>query len=219
MTYKNITGQQFARLTAVAYAGSNSRGDALWRCRCVCAKELVVRGSNLRAGTSKSCGCLLKEVAAAQVAALNTTHGMRHSRTYTTWHSLRTRCNNPKNAAFANYGGRGITVCARWSKFENFLADMGERPEGLSLERRDNDLGYSPDNCYWATRKEQAVNRRTSVFVEINGVTRCFAEWAAVYGIDKKTANRRYKKHGWEVVRALTTPVLRQPKMYGDNKK
>ena len=209
MKYKDITGQQFNRLRALRYAGANNRGDAMWQLRCTCGTEIIARGSSVRAGTTKSCGCLLKEVAAAQVVSLNTTHGMRHSPTYMIWHGLLNRCTNPKAPAFKNYGGRGISLCPRWRSFENFLADMGERPVGLTLERRDNSAGYSPNNCEWATRKAQAINRRTTVFVKIDGVTRCFAEWATIYGIDKRTAHRRYKKYGWGAVRALTTPVTK----------
>lgn len=138
-------------------------------------------------------------------ANLSHGHTSNHqlSPTYTVWHGMRQRVNNPKYALFKDYGGRGITVCERWSKFANFLADMGERPEGMSLERIDNDQGYSPENCKWASRIEQANNKRNSVFVDYNGERMTTAQWARKLGYEVHTVAWRLRQ-GWSVRDAIT---------------
>lgn len=119
-----------------------------WLCRCVCGKERSVQGGHLATGASISCGCSKQ------------THNRSKTQLYAAWRGMHSRCSRPADKSYAYYGGRGITVCRRWSKFENFLADMGERPEGTTLERRKNNKGYSPGNCYWATRAQQRANQR-----------------------------------------------------------
>jgi hypothetical protein len=125
---------------------------------------------------------------------------------YRVWGSMHARCSNPKHQAYANYGGRGITVCARWAKFENFLADMGDAPAGKSLDRRENDRGYSKDNCRWATPQEQRQNTRANVRITYRGETLCTSEWAHRVGISRHLLWARLHA-GWEVSRALTTPA------------
>jgi hypothetical protein len=138
-------------------------GKRQFLCRCDCGVELTVVGGSLQAGLSRSCGCLRNELAAARGRA-STRHGHYAgdvaSRTYASWRGMHKRCKDPNNASYANYGERGIVVCERWASFENFLADMGERPEGLTLDRIDNDANYEPGNCRWATPTEQSRNRR-----------------------------------------------------------
>ncbi len=119
---------------------------------------------------------------------------------------MRRRCNTPTHINFANYGGRGIKVCERWSKFENFLADMGERPEGATLDRIDQNGNYEPTNCRWADAKTQSANRRTAVYLEYNGRSLSLTEWAKLTGIDYRTLSKRVFKQNWPVEKALTTP-------------
>lgn len=136
-------------------------------------------------------------------------HGMTGTRTHNVWSGLRARCLNKNAPAYGRYGGRGIEVCERWLTFENFLEDMGVAPEGMSLDRINNDLGYELSNCRWATPHEQSVNRRNVHLIEIDGRTLCLTDWAIENGIAPRTAWARLKA-GWDPVMAVTIPTMKR---------
>lgn len=156
----NLTGLRFGRLTVIGR--SPRKGSSWWVCRCDCGNESVTTSTNLRTGKSRSCGCLRREVTTAR----STKHGLMAAGmkgpTYHSWSNMIRRCTNPDHPRYADWGGRGITVCARWRDYPNFLADMGEKPPGTTLGRIDNDGGYEPDNCRWETHQQQARNQRST---------------------------------------------------------
>lgn len=149
---KVLPKQKYTRLTVRGFVGRDKWGQLMWLCDCSCGKWKVVRGHDLRNKKTKSCGCLDQEN--------KTKHGMEGTSEYHTWQSMLARCENPNNPGYENYGNRGIIVCSEWHSFPAFFKDMGKRPLGLTLERKDNDLGYYPSNCMWASWKKQANNRR-----------------------------------------------------------
>jgi hypothetical protein len=154
----NLTGKRFSRLVVIKRAAKNLGQKVAWLCKCDCGNTQVVRGSDLKMGKHRSCGCLQLE---AVTKHGNTQHGKRPSLTYTSWQMMKTRCLNPAHVSYPEYGGRGITFCQRWNDFSLFLQDMGARPSKRhSIERIETDGNYEPENCYWATPKQQAANRR-----------------------------------------------------------
>lgn len=157
MSVLDVTGNKFGRLTVIGRSERKSPAGALWRCVCECGGETVTTSLKLRSGHTTSCGCRKVEAC----SRMNRKHGMANrTPTYRSWKEMRQRCLNPNSDKAKWYGARGIRVCERWNSYENFLADMGERPAGKTLDRIDPDKGYAPDNCRWATPKEQAETNR-----------------------------------------------------------
>jgi len=155
----NHVGQTFGRLTVLERTESNKHGLATWLCRCECGNKIIVPGANLRSGNTRSCGCWQREGTADRFLKHGHDRGHKRTRTYTAWANMLRRCNK-NDLDYCYYGARGIKVCKRWKDFRNFLADMGECPVGLTLDRMDNDGNYKKPNCRWVSRKVQANNTR-----------------------------------------------------------
>lgn len=169
-------------------------------CTCSCGRVKRVKLDNIRAARSKSCG--------HNNGRHFVTHGMYRSAEHTSWRHMLERCKNPNCKDWPHYGGRGIKVCPEWEgSFETFYRDMGDKPDGMSLDRIDVDGDYEPGNCRWATGKEQARNTRENVVVSYKGQSRPISEWAEILGMDYHTLYCRLQIHGWEVVRAMEEPV------------
>lgn len=204
--FKDLTGQIFGRLRVIGFAGYNKYKHLKWYVHCECNNITTVIGTSLKAGLTQSCGCLHKEKITEPRKkkhgyAGNNKRGSRNP-TYSIWASMLARCNNSKNYAYNDYGGRGIYVCKEWYDFKNFLEDMGERPEGLTLDRKENDKGYYKENCRWATYFTQANNRRNNCFFTYNGETKSISQWATQYSIRDSTLRARLAR-GWSIEKAL----------------
>lgn len=177
-------GQIFGKLTVIDQLRSQN-GHSQWRMICSCGTECTVSAKNLGRSTN-SCGCLRK------TANKFTSHKQSKTSIYRIWGGMLQRCTNPNHTQYKDYGGRGIRVDSRWGSFENFHADMGDRPEGLSLDRIDNNDDYGPYNCRWATRQEQHNNRRNTLHICHNGKTQTFSQWATELNIPLGTLHNRY---------------------------
>lgn len=191
-----------SRLTYVEDAESKPRVRKA-KFLCECGNHVVTRVSGVKNGHTKSCGCY----AIDKLSERFTTHGMCGTPTHGSWTAMIQRCTNRGNGRFKHYGGRGITVCKSWLVFENFYADMGDRPEGMTLDRKNNDEGYSKANCRWATMREQSRNTSQNRMLTFNGRTQCLSDWAADAGMKVDTLYARVVMYGWPVERSLTQCV------------
>jgi hypothetical protein len=192
----------FGRLTALEFVGFDKQPKALWRCRCSCdGREVVVQGTRLRVGKTVSCGCYRTELSAARVR----THGQSRTPLHKVWKGMIQRCTDQNSKSYADYGGRGVTVCLEWrSSFEAFARDVSDSYEaGLELDRINNSRGYEPGNVRWARRIANARNKRNNRLVTFRGQTKVLAEWAELVGIKPGTIQWRLS-HGWTAERALT---------------
>ena len=213
MKIKDLTGLKFNRLTVIKRSTYTMReGHASWECECECGNKTIVTSGNLRSSSTKSCGCIQKKNDYNGLVAANT--GLYHL-----YRAMKNRCYNKKNDAYRYYGGRGITVCDRWEEsFADFYEDMGAGYEKgvTSLERKNNDMGYSKVNCKWATRTEQANNTSRNVVLECFGKKQNLKQWADEYGLTWFQLNYRIKS-GWSIERALTTPIATKYRRKSNN--
>lgn len=206
--------QRFGKLTTKSFHTKNGR--QIWMCICDCGEVTFVKKDHLLYGYTKSCGCFRVEMGKIK----NKTHGMTSSRTWNSWVAMKRRCED-NHAQYSDYGGRGITVCERWlHSFENFLEDMGERPEGMTLDRKENNKGYYKDNCKWSTRKEQNNNQRTNKFITYSGRTQTISQWEDELGIIHGKVWRRIFYYNWSIEKALTynTSTQKSTTLYYLNK-
>lgn len=187
-------------LTFLRRLKGNTR-RALYQCEC--GKQVTLWMSNVTTGHTRSCGCVRRKVSSERSTKHGHKAGYKRSRTYVVWMNMKARCNNPTARLYSRYGGRGIGYVRQWESFEAFLRDMGECPDGQTIERIDNDAGYSKKNCRWATRAEQAVNKRNVTIYEYNGRRNTLAGWARETGIERLTLRYRLT-NGWPIERALT---------------
>lgn len=198
----DLTGQRFGRLSILSRQGTTRRGQPLWLCLCDCGNKRTIQANSFGSGNTTSCGCLSRELAKSRF----TTHGMATTSTYNIWKQMLQRCKNKNNTAYKNYGGRGIIVCERWLKFENFYTDMGKRPKHLTIERINNYGNYELSNCKWATRTEQNNNSRRNITIAYKDQHLTVTELAIKVGLKYATLFMRLKRN-WPIERALTMGV------------
>lgn len=215
---KDMTGKQFGRWTVICFAGFNNSGAAMWQCVCECGTVRDVNGYTLRSGRSTCCGCKTYEAIRNKQIVGYYKHGGKKERLYGIWHGIKDRCNNINSPQYPRYGGRGITVCEEWqNNYESFREwaistgyDPSAKKYDCTLDRIDNNKGYSPDNCEWRNMKAQSNNRSTNHIIEYDGQSHTIQEWAEIIGINSDTLLKRIDNYGWTVERAITTPVRRR---------
>ncbi len=198
----DLTGTTSGRIVVICRDFSRTdKKNSYWKCRCECGIEFVASGINIKSGNTKSCGCTTKSLGGKS---------KDFPKEYKVWSGMKIRCNNTDYSRYHMYGGRGIKVCDRWQEsFLNFFEDMGPCPPGMSIDRVDNDKGYSPDNCVWRSIEEQNNNRGDyNLHVTINGEEKTASQWAKQYGRDPSLVIKRLR-NGWDPLKALTTPSLR----------
>lgn len=199
-----IKGQRFSKLVVIELAKSNN--SAYWLCDCDCGKKTTVKASSLRNGHTKSCGCNI--AIAAKTGQSPLTHGGSKTSTYVVWRCMKSRCYNKNTNNYNRYGGKGITVCDRWlHSFENFLADMGERPYRYTLDRVDTNKSYCKENCRWANYQQQANNKNNNRLVEVMGETLTLADAVRKYAVvSYSIVHHRLSVFGWDLKSSLFTP-------------
>ena len=188
-------GEKHNKLTAIRFSHRDKKSNQIWLFKCDCGNETIVRASEVKNGGTKACGCLPNPY--------KPIHKKTGSKVYVSWQSMKQRCLNKNSPSYKNWGGRGITICNRWMKFENFYEDMGERPEGTSIDRINNNKGYFKENCRWATNEEQCNNKRTNHLITYKGKTQPLGIWATELGMKQYIILNRIRS-GWDVERALT---------------
>ena len=202
-SFIDLTGKQFGKLTVINRAGTDHCKHVIWNCICDCGNKKILRSNNLRSHHQQSCGCETSNI----LSKLSKKHGHNtdfngKSSTYNSWDNMNQRCRNPKNTNYPRYGAKGITVCERWmgiNGFVNFLSDMGEKPTPKhSIDRIDTNKGYYPENCRWATRKEQHRNKNNNIWYEYNGERLILTDWSKKLKTSSNSLKEHINKHGIE---------------------
>lgn len=201
MKFKDLSGQKFGRLTALYRLHNYHKKCTYWLCICDCGNLKIIKYIHLTSGHTKSCGCLQKEIVYKQ----STKHGLEGTRLYNTYYNMRSRCYNKNNKEYKNYGGRGITICDEW--LNDFMAFYNwsinnHYQENLTIDRIDNDVGYSPSNCRWVNNTSQQRNKRNNNIITINNESHCLSEWCELLKIKRDTVYKRLK-YGWDIYKAL----------------
>ncbi len=206
MRMTDISGQKFGRLTAIKPDGRYSSGNIKWLCLCDCGKYTHSDSSKLIKGGVKSCGCYASE----RMTKINTKHNGFGTRLYEIWRQMHRRCYGENTKSYKHYGGRGISVCEEWKEFETFKewALKNGYSEDLTIDRIDVDGNYCPENCRWATMKEQANNKRNNHFVVCFGERKTISEWADIYGVNQVKLWDRLSRHNWNLESALRALVV-----------
>lgn len=205
MKFIDLSGKRFGRLIVIRRAGHQSR-HITWLCKCDCGAMATVCGNHLPNGHTQSCGCFDREQRRDRLITHGAFVGGKESLTHNSWRLMLARCYDLKCKSFSDYGGRGIKVCARWRhSFENFLADMGERPEGTTIDRKDNDGNYCKTNCRWAGPLQQSNNSRHNRRIRVGNQVKNISEWSRHSGINAMTIKNRLNA-GWDTKRAVSKP-------------
>ena len=206
--FKDLTGKRFGRLTVMNISHKDDRRCYHWLCQCACGTQKVANGRSLRGGGINSCGCLHREFN----MKAKTTHGEYGSRLYYIWTGMTQRVTNRKNCNYSNYGGRGISICNEWLKYENFRdwSLKNGYSDKLTIDRIDNNGDYTPGNCRWITQKEQSNNKRNNRYIEYNGEVKTLSQWADMYNICRMLLRQRLNKCKWSMEKALNTPVRKK---------
>lgn len=201
---KDLLNKRIGKLVAIKFLKSTKSKKARWLCKCDCGNFIEVQTSNLCNGSTVSCGCHKSSLTSAR----NTTHGKTNTPEYNSWNSMVRRCTDPKSSGYEYYGGRGIKVCDRWMKYDNFYKDMHPSyEEGLTIDRIDVNGDYEPSNCKWSSMKEQVINRRCTKMYTYNGETMTLMDWARKTGIKQQTLYSRINNYGYSIEKALTEKV------------
>jgi hypothetical protein len=198
---KDYTGQKFGKLTALSLVERRADNNHIWRFSCECGNQKDAGIKNVKSGHTTSCGCVFRSM----MVKRNTKHGLSRqlASTYRSWKDMRSRCLNPRDFDYADYGARGIGVCERWSDFAAFVADMGKRPKGKTLDRIDVNGHYEPGNCRWADAKQQANNKRSNHTIKFNGETKTLAQWCEQFSVEPSKVRYRIKA-GWSLERIFS---------------
>lgn len=209
--FVDLTGQRFGKLIVLEKIGRDKYKNIIWLCECQCEEKTLIHvtSNHLKSGHTKSCGCINKELM-KELGNRNKKHGKRYSKLYNTLRAMKIRTTNPKDKYYKDYGGRGISVCEEWfNSFEAFMdwAINHDYQEGLTIERKDVNGDYCPENCCWITMKEQANNKRNSRWIEFNGKKQTLNQWAKELNINSSTLKSRIDGLGWSIEKALTTPT------------